>query len=77
MVVKHIQQLLKEKSKKHTAELKRLGREVEDEPLAPHVLLLKKTPQFLGMSTIIQDPDTSQEDFIFYFDRIATLMVER
>jgi len=28
-------------------------------------------------NTIIQDIDTSAEDFIFYFDRIAALLVEK
>jgi uridine kinase len=41
------------------------------------VLLLKQTPQLQGMNTIIQDIDTSTEDFIFYFDRLATLLVEQ
>jgi hypothetical protein len=31
----------------------------------------------LVQNTIIQDIDTSTEDFIFYFDRIATLLVEQ
>ncbi len=77
MIVKHIQQLLKERSKQHAAELKRLGKEVEDEPLSPHVSLLNHTPQFIGVSTILQDLESSHEDFVFYFDRLATLMVER
>jgi uridine kinase len=29
------------------------------------------------MNTIIQDRDTSSEDFIFYFDRLATLLIEQ
>jgi len=28
------------------------------------------------MNTIIQDTDSSAEDFVFYFDRLATLLVE-
>ena len=77
MVVKHIQRTLVEKSKKHRNELQRLGEQVEDKPLSPNVLLLKQTRQIVGMNTIIQNPMTDEVDFIFYFDRLATLLVER
>ena len=69
--------MLKEKSRKHTAELKRLGQQVEDEALSSQVLLLGETPQVVAINTIIQDQDSDTEDFIFYFDRIATLLIER
>lgn len=77
MVVKHVQQLLQEKSRKHQDDLKRLGEQVEDEPLSPNVLVMEQTKQILGMSTIIQDPMTETVDFIFYFDRLSALLVER
>ncbi|MCJ1477702.1 Uridine kinase [Lambiella insularis] len=77
MVVKHIQRLLAEKSRKHQNELHRLGKEAADEPLSSNVLLLKETRQIIGMNTIIQNPRTQEVDFIFYFDRLATLLVER
>jgi len=77
MVVRHIERILREKSDKHRAELRKLGNEVIDEPLSENVLLLASTQQMRAMNTIIQDQDTSREDFIFYFDRLATLLVER
>lgn len=77
MVVQHIQRTLIKISKKHREDLKRLGKWVEDEPLAPNVLLLTETPQTLAMNTILQNPMTDDVDFIFYFDRISTLLVER
>ena len=77
MVVMHIQRRLLQKSKQHREELERLGKQVVDEPLSPHVLLLKETPQIRAMNTILQNPMTSSVDFIFYFDRLATLLVER
>ncbi|KAI9879081.1 MAG: Uridine kinase [Pleopsidium flavum] len=77
MVVGHIQRTLKDKSKKHQAELQTLGKRVEDEPLSPNVLLMKQTRQIIAMNTIIQNPMTDDMDFIFYFDRLATLVVER
>lgn len=76
-MVKHVQRLLQEKSRKHQDDLKRLGEQVEDEPLSPNVLVMEQTKQILGMSTIIQNPMTKTVDFIFYFDRLSTLLVER
>ncbi|KAI9821713.1 MAG: Uridine kinase [Pycnora praestabilis] len=77
MVVKHIQRILTEKSQKHRAELQRLGKAAEHEPLSQNVLFLPQTRQLLGMNTIIQDPMTDEVDFIFYFDRLSTLLVEK
>ena len=77
MVVKHIQLLLVKKSRKHQDDLKRLGQQVEDEPLSPNVLLLNQTKQIVAMTTILQNPSTDDVDFIFYFDRLTTLLVER
>ncbi len=77
MVVEHVQRKLKEKSRKHQDELERLGKQVEDEPLSDNVLLLPQTRQIVGMSTIIQNPMTQEVDFIFYFDRMSTILVER
>ncbi|KAH8678916.1 uridine kinase [Tricladium varicosporioides] len=76
MVIQYIERKLIEKSKDHRAALKKLGQSSEDDPLSDKVVLLGQTPQIKGMNTIIQDIDTSAEDFIFYFDRLATLLVE-
>lgn len=77
IVVQHVQRLLQEKSRKHQDDLERLREQVEDEPLSPNVLVLEQTKQILGMNTIIQNPMTETIDFIFYFDRLSTLLVER
>ncbi|KAL6719131.1 Uridine kinase [Lecanora helva] len=77
MVVEHVKRTLKEKSRKHQEHLQRLGEQVEDEPLSDNVVLLQQTKQVIGMSTIIQNPATQEVDFIFYFDRLASLLVER
>ncbi|KFY29002.1 hypothetical protein V493_02598 [Pseudogymnoascus sp. VKM F-4281 (FW-2241)] len=76
MVTQYIERKLIEKSKAHRAELKKLGSDCENEPLASSVSVLEQTSQLKGISTIIQDVDTSAEDFIFYFDRIAALLIE-
>ena len=77
MVTQYIERKLVEKSTKHRAELRRLGKAVEEEPLSSQVILLDQTPQLRGMHTIIQDRDTLAEDFIFYFDRLSALLVEQ
>lgn len=75
MVVQHIQRTLKEKSKSHQDELKRLGEQAEEEPLSSNIIFLPNTPQTRGMSTILQKPTTDEVDFIFYFDRLSSLLV--
>jgi uridine kinase len=77
MVVQYIERKLIQKSKAHRAELKKLGQSSEGDPLSETVILLEQTPQLRGMNTIVQDIDTSAEEFIFYFDRLATLLVEQ
>lgn len=77
MVVGHVKRTLKEKSTKHQEELQRLGKQVEDEPLSENVLLLEETREIVAMNTLIQNPATKEVDFIFYFDRLSSILVER
>jgi uridine kinase len=77
MVVQFIEQKLLEKSRHHRAALTRLELEAQSKPLSKKVIVLKETPQLKGMNTIIHDIDTSSEDFIFYFDRLAALLIEQ
>jgi uridine kinase len=77
MVTQYIERKLVDKSTNHRAELRKLGKAVAEEPLSKQVVLLEQTPQLKGMNTIIQDTDTPAEDFIFYFDRLAALLVEQ
>ena len=77
MVTDHIQKTLGIKSKNHQAELKRLGQSSEDMPLPGNVVTLPRRPQVVGVSTIILDPETDRENFCFYFDRMAVMLVEK
>lgn len=77
MVVEHVRRTLKEKSYRHRSELKKLREGAKDAPLSANVLVLSQTQQVHAMSTIIQDPFTDDVDFIFYFDRLSALLVER
>lgn len=77
MVVKHIQRKLDEKSEKHSADLYKLVEIASGEQLSPNVRVMAPTPQFVGMNTILQNPETEQVDFVFYFDRLACLLIEK
>lgn len=76
MVTQYIEKKLVEKSTRHRAALRSLEAGSDTEPLSDRVIILKQTPQLKAMSTIIQDIDTSSEDFIFYFDRASCLLIE-
>ncbi|KAI1312370.1 uridine kinase [Xylaria venustula] len=77
MVTQYIERKLLEKSTHHRAALKSLEAGFESEPLSKRVVILPETPQLRGMYTLIQDIDTSSEDFIFYFDRFSCLLIEQ
>ncbi|KAK7751391.1 Uridine kinase [Diatrype stigma] len=77
MVTQYIERKLVEKSTHHRAALKSLELGYDVEPLSHRVIILKETPQIKGMNTLIQDIDTSSEDFRFYFDRFACLLIEQ
>ncbi|KAG9796031.1 uridine kinase, partial [Aureobasidium melanogenum] len=61
----------------HNAELERLGQQIEDYTLSDNAIILAGKPQITGVSTILRNPVTSQIDFIFYFDRLAALLIEK
>lgn len=61
----------------HQVELERLGKEAENNPLSRNVIVLEEKPQIVGINSLILTPSTDREDFIFYFDRIVALLVER
>ena len=77
MVVEHIRRRLDEKTEKHSADLEKLRRLAAEEDLSPNVIIVEQTSQLKGMHTILQDPSTEQVDFVFYFDRLASLLIER
>lgn len=77
MIVGQTRQILKEKSVAHRAELERLGNEVEDQPLSENVMLLEHKSQIKAMVTLMRNQATSSNDFSFYTDRLAALLVEK
>ena len=77
MVTQYIQHKLLEKSRHHRAALTRLEIEAQKEPMSDRVVILQETPQLKSMNTILHDIDTSDEDFIFYFNRLSCLLIEQ
>jgi uridine kinase len=76
MVCDRIQKTLSHKSQLHQLELERLGKAAEEAPLSPNALVLKQTNQVRGIHTLLMNPNTPREDYIFYFDRMVSLLVE-
>lgn len=77
MVSDRIHKTLSQKSKMHQIELKRLGQGQEDAPLSQNVIVMEQKSQLVGINTLLLDPETSNDDFVFYFDRLTTMLVER
>ncbi|EME78285.1 uncharacterized protein MYCFIDRAFT_212350 [Pseudocercospora fijiensis CIRAD86] len=77
MVSDRIHKTLQEKSLQHQLELRHLGQVAEDAPLSQHVSILQHTNQVRGINSILMDPILEREDFIFYFDRLAVMLVEQ
>lgn len=77
MMVQFVEKKLFEKSRHHREALSRLEAAAKETPLSDRVVILSDTPQLKFMNTILQDIDTGAEDFIFYFDRLASLVLEQ
>lgn len=77
MMVQFIETKLFEKSTHHREALKKLEDSCREQPLSDRVVEIGNTRQIRFMNTILQNMDTSSEDFIFYFDRLAALIIEQ
>ena len=77
MVSDRIHKTLDQKSKLHQLELRRLGKAAEDLSLSPNVVILQHTNQVRGINTAMMDPELDREEFIFCFDRLVVMMVEK
>ncbi|CAO3572297.1 unnamed protein product [Mortierella alpina] len=74
LLTKHIQRQLQERKMQSRWDMARVS---APEELPSNVIVLEHTKQIMGMHTIIRDIHTSRHDFIFYADRLATLVIER
>ncbi|KAF9542146.1 Uridine-cytidine kinase-like 1 [Mortierella hygrophila] len=74
LLTKHIQRQLQERKMQSRWDMARICPPHE---LPSNVVVLEETKQIKGLHTIIRDIETSRHDFIFYADRLATLVIER
>lgn len=74
LLLTHIRLRLKSKSAQHLKELAKLGRDC-NEDVQDLVYLPQYSSQLNGIHTILLDVRTSRADFIFYFDRMADILV--
>jgi uridine kinase len=78
VVAKHISLNLAEKSAQHMLDLKALAEDCNiQNPLPSNIIVLEQANQLRGMITIIQDRDSEKGDFIFYLERISSIVLER
>ncbi|RIA98715.1 uracil phosphoribosyltransferase-domain-containing protein [Glomus cerebriforme] len=75
LITKHIQRQLHERQFNFRWDLVKIdcnGKEIPE-----NVIVLDQTPQLKGIHTIIRDRNTQRDDFIFYSERLAAIVVER
>lgn len=77
MISDRVHKTLDQKSRLHQAELRRLGQVSEDTPLSPNVIILEHSNQVRGINTRLMEPGLDREDFVFYFDRLAVMLIEK
>lgn len=77
LLVDYITSKLERKSMEHVQELIRLGKTEKIKTLANHpmVYTLPKTNQTEAIQTMLLNKRTKLDDFIFYFDRIITILL--
>ncbi|VEU22335.1 DEKNAAC103501 [Brettanomyces naardenensis] len=74
LLIEHIHRQLAAKSAEHLLQLKALGK-VEKPIDYNKVHVLPSTNQLEGMKTILLDRDTPYDSFIFYFNRVASILI--
>jgi uridine kinase len=77
MISDRIHRLLKDKSYNHRLHLSKLASDSEcNPPPSSNISVLSQTPQIKGIHTLLNSASTSREIFGFYFDRLASLLIE-
>jgi len=77
MVTDSIKKTLQTRSEAHQLQLEELDQVAEETPLNDHAVIIDQKPQIKGIHTLLLDSHLPREDFIFYFDRVAALLIER
>lgn len=76
MIVNHIQEALTKKSAEHRKNLSELRESCENNDLPETVFILEQTNQVRGIHSIVRDRKTTRGDYIFYLERLTTLIIE-
>lgn len=74
MLAKLIQRHLKEKSAQHLEDLLQLGKDCK---VNDDFVVVGSTPQIEAIHTTLLSQNTSRDDFVFSFDRVASILVSR
>lgn len=78
LLINHIKSKLQAKSEEHLKELIRLGfygsKSIHD---YSSVHELERTNQVQSIMTMLMDKNVKKDDFVFYFDRIATILLSK
>lgn len=78
MLIQHIKKQLASKSQLHIQRLEALGHNFKLKVSeCKNMHILPSTPHTRGIHSMILNSATGRTDFIFYFDRIANLLIER
>ncbi|OUM53907.1 hypothetical protein BVG19_g3237 [[Candida] boidinii] len=74
-IITHIRKQLKTKSAEHVQHLIKLGQKFKTIDYN-RVHILPKTNQLEGMCAILLNKQSSRDEFIFYFDRVALILID-
>ncbi|VDC04789.1 unnamed protein product [Peniophora sp. CBMAI 1063] len=87
LISTHIRRQLDSRSRKFRRKMAAsLKRSLSSDPYGPPrdlteqelgLTVVEQTPQIKGMYTILRDQTTNREDYIFFSDRLSTLLVEK
>ncbi|SCU83024.1 LAMI_0C01728g1_1 [Lachancea mirantina] len=78
-LINHIKSKLQLKSRRHLKEIAKLGHSDNVTPLSQcsNITQLEPTNQVVALKTMLLDKYVDRDDFVFYFDRIATILISR
>lgn len=76
LMIQHVQKQLYLNSIAHVEHLRSLGRIQLDVDKCENIQFLPITNQTRGINSILFSQNTSRNDFIFYFDRVSSLLIE-
>ncbi|GMM35862.1 uridine kinase [Saccharomycopsis crataegensis] len=79
MMIKHIQKQLLRKSREHLKYLEKLNNSLNKVELKNiiNLIVLKETNQISAINTILTNKATSIDDFIFFFNRISSILISK